>query len=90
MNRTLVRFLSTFVFAAVIGAGGFVVGREPESVAATRPSGRHVVQAGETLWQIASERSGHEDPRPLIEEIREINGLGTSTKLVPGLTLRLP
>jgi nucleoid-associated protein YgaU len=74
----------------VVGIGGLVVGRDAESAAAPRPSRRHVVQAGETLWQIARERAGQDDPRPVIREIQEINGLGTSPLLMPGTTLRLP
>jgi LysM repeat protein len=48
------------------------------------------VRAGDTLWTIASGRLGSEaDPRPLVEDIRDLNGL-TRSVLVPGQILRLP
>ena len=38
----------------------------------------HVVRAGDTLWEIARARVGSAgDPRPLVQALRETNGLGT-------------
>ena len=49
-----------------------------------------VVEAGQTLWSIARAEVGAEaDPRPLIEEIRELNELDTSA-LLAGQQLVLP
>ena len=51
---------------------------------------RHRVQAGDTLWAIARREVGPEgDPRPLVADIRESNGLGNAV-LVPGQTLIVP
>jgi nucleoid-associated protein YgaU len=49
-----------------------------------------VVRAGDTLWEIARARlGGTADPRPFIEEIRDLSGLATSS-LEPGQVLLVP
>jgi len=49
-----------------------------------------VVESGDTLWGLARSLVGDEgDPRPVVERIRELNGLGTAT-IDPGMRLRLP
>jgi nucleoid-associated protein YgaU len=64
------------------------------ALAAPRPSSgaageqRYVVQPGDTLWALASERFGG-DPRAGIWEIRERNGLADAL-LEPGMVLYLP
>ena len=66
---------------------GIAVGGPRPGPEAARP---HVVAEGETLWEIARRLVGPQgDPRPLIEEIREANGLGTAV-LVEGQSLVLP
>lgn len=51
---------------------------------------RYLVQAGDTLWTIARREVGPEgDPRPLIADIRDLNGLTTSA-LGTGQVLILP
>jgi hypothetical protein len=63
-------------------------GWEPAPVAATSRS--YVVRAGDTLWQIARRQVGPSgDPRPVIEDIRDANGLRTAA-LAPGARLVLP
>ena len=52
------------------------------------PETRYVVQPGDTLWTIASERYDG-DPRQAIWRIKEYNGLESSA-LAPGFVLRLP
>lgn len=47
------------------------------------------VQPGDTLWGIASQVDPGADPRALIAEIRELNGL-TQSGLVPGQVLVVP
>ena len=49
----------------------------------------HVVQAGETLWSIAEGQAPARDPREVIHEIVDLNGLDDAP-LVPGQTLDLP
>lgn len=51
---------------------------------------RYTVSPGDTLWEIAvSHAPPHEDPRPLIEAIREANDLPGAT-IQPGMSLRIP
>jgi LysM repeat protein len=47
------------------------------------------VQPGDTLWGIAVAMDPGADPRALIAEIRELNGL-TQSGLVPGQVLVVP
>lgn len=47
------------------------------------------VQPGDTLWGIASQVDPGADPRALIAEIRDLNGLAQSG-LVPGQVLTVP
>jgi nucleoid-associated protein YgaU len=54
----------------------------PSTVAVT-------VQSGDTLWGIASAVDPGADPRALIAEIRELNGLAQSG-LTPGQVLQVP
>lgn len=54
------------------------------------PPRRYMVQAGDTLWEIARGLVGPTgDPRPAVEAIREANGLGT-TPLLAGEALLIP
>jgi nucleoid-associated protein YgaU len=54
---------------------------------ASGPERRYVVQPYDTIWAIAAAEYG--DPREGVWEIRERNGLRTST-IVPGQVLVLP
>ncbi len=67
------------------------VGRAAAGTADHAPApSRHLVQAGDTLWAIARGLVGGEgDPRPMVEELRDLNGLG-SAPLPAGTTLVLP
>jgi LysM repeat protein len=47
------------------------------------------VQPGDTLWGIASSVDPGADPRALIAEIRDVNGLAQSG-LTPGQVLQVP
>lgn len=48
-----------------------------------------VVEAGDTLWSIASSVAGEDDVRAVVDEIRLVNGLET-VELMPGQVLQLP
>lgn len=52
------------------------------------PTFHHVV-SGETLWGIATDRQPGRDPRAVISEIRQLNGLD-SVDIRPGQVLLLP
>ena len=52
------------------------------------PEERYVVQPGDTLWELATERYAG-DPREAIWRIKERNGLRMSS-LTPGTVLVLP
>jgi LysM repeat protein len=54
---------------------------------ASGPERHYVVQPYDTLWSIAA--TGYADPRKGVWEIRERNGLESST-IVPGQVLVLP
>ena len=70
------------VLAFAIYAGG--------NAGAESPPLHHTVEPGETLWEITVEHyPPSEDPRPLIEEIRENNGLA-GYDVQPGMDLELP
>ncbi len=49
----------------------------------------YVVQPGDTLWDIVAQRYDG-DPRAVIHDIREANGLGAAETVWPGQQLRLP
>jgi nucleoid-associated protein YgaU len=94
MARTGVRGSRAAVLAALIGAvilmAGRAAGGPPGAAGPPEPRDRYVVRSGDTLWEIARARVGAAgDPRPLIEEIRRLSGLGTST-LRAGQVLVVP
>ena len=93
VTRTRVRWDRVAALSAVVllvlSLGGRALGGSPEpGEERTRP---HIlVEPGETLWSIARARIGSEgDPRPYIQEIRELNGMATS-ELSAGEVLSLP
>jgi hypothetical protein len=79
--------LASIVLVLCLG-GSALGGSAQPGEERTRP--RVLVEPGTTLWSIARARVGAEgDPRPYIEEIRELNGLETS-ELRAGQALVLP
>ena len=54
-----------------------------------RATGVVVVQAGESLWQIAQAIAPQADPRETVTLIRELNGLGEAA-IVPGQSIVVP
>jgi nucleoid-associated protein YgaU len=54
-----------------------------------RATGVVVVQAGESLWQIAQAIAPHADPRETVTVIRELNGLGEAA-VRPGQSIVVP
>ncbi|MFV0461132.1 MAG: LysM peptidoglycan-binding domain-containing protein [Actinomycetales bacterium] len=72
--------LSTLTAAVVNGDGAGSV---------SAPAQRVRVLPGQTLWQIAVERRPERDPRDVVVELRELNGLQTS-QVRAGQELVLP
>ncbi|MSO46951.1 MAG: LysM peptidoglycan-binding domain-containing protein [Thermoleophilia bacterium] len=62
--------------------------RTAPSSAGSAPAEVYAVQAGDTLWSIASAQTDA-DPRELVAQIRQLNEL-SSTVLQLGQTLLLP
>jgi len=73
----------TVVAAAAVVIGLLAVGPEPQVLVDV------TVGPGDSLWSIASETAPTRDPRAVIEEIRDINGV-TSDVLPIGVVLRVP
>jgi LysM repeat protein len=77
---------------ALVGAG-LLVGIGSRVVAADERAPRrteeHVVQAGETLWDLARRLGPGEDPRVVVDRIMRASGL-RSPVLRPGQRLRMP
>jgi LysM repeat protein len=72
---------------AVLVAGR-AAGEEVGSVRAARAPATHLVQPGDTLWEIARARVGSAgDPRPLVQALRVANGLGSDQVQVGELLL---
>ena len=81
-RRRLGALLVTAALAFAIYAGG--------NAGAESPPIHHTVEPGETLWEITVEHyPPSEDPRPIIEEIRETNGL-EGYRINSGMPLELP
>ena len=86
MNSTTVRLTRrgrAVVVLAVLMAmlvAGFSLGHTPSQAESHVVKPRTVtVQAGETLWTLASRIAPHADPRLVIAEIQQLNHLRTPT-----------
>jgi hypothetical protein len=74
---------------AAQGGGGRAEGAA--TVRAGAPEARLVVRPGDTLWEIARTVVGPAgDPRPVVQQIREANGLAPRETLLPGTSLVVP
>lgn len=75
------------VVAALFGPGAL------DAVAGTQTSGaqfQHVtVVSGQSLWQIAESIAPNDDPRDVVSDIADLNGL-TGSVVVPGQRLAIP
>jgi hypothetical protein len=93
VNRTRVRWgrvgALTAALVLVMSLAGRALGGSPD-LGEEGPRPQILVESGQTLWSIARAQVGPEgDPRPLIQDIRELNGMATS-ELEVGQRLLLP
>ena len=94
MHRTYVRRRITLLLAAlgVIAvlagpvSGALGVGDPGLAPVADRT---YVVEAGDTLWAIASQVAGDRDPRRVVEQIQAGNAVDAGS-LQPGMVLHVP
>lgn len=54
-----------------------------------QPPKTHIVSSGETLWALARDHAGGQDPRSYISQIQQLNRM-SSVQVFPGQTLILP
>lgn len=94
MARTRVRRRRTIVFATAAVVAGFWAGPVAHAFGGSdQPvaiSGRrYVVRNGDTLWSIAGRVAPSRDPRPVVDEIADVNGVEPGA-IVPGQALLIP
>jgi LysM repeat protein len=75
--------------ASAMVAGSVLIGSRAVSAGQAHPKAPVVyqVQAGDTLWTIASRLAPANDPREIIGLLMKANHLGSPT-IIPGQTLR--
>jgi len=78
---------------AVLLLAAFSLGRTrsdaAQQIAPRAPLAQTTVHAGDTLWSVAKRIAPQNDPRDVVEQIREVNHLGTA-QLKAGQQLLLP
>lgn len=77
------------LFGVTVVSGAFTADAGSSAAEQGRATGVVVVQAGESLWQIAQAIAPQADPRETVTTIRELNGLGDTT-VVPGQSIVVP
>jgi len=89
-GRVVVGVVSTlFLLLVVLFSGGLSADAGTSVSEQGRATGVVVVQAGESLWQIAQAIAPQADPRETVTLIRELNGLDESA-VVPGQSIIVP
>jgi nucleoid-associated protein YgaU len=89
-GRLTLGVLSTLALLAVVLFSGRLTADAGTSLSEQgRATGVVVVQAGESLWQIAQAVAPQADPRETVTLIRELNGLGDAAVL-PGQSIVVP
>lgn len=77
------------LFGVTVVSGVFTADAGSSAAEQGRATGVVVVQAGESLWQIAQDIAPQADPRETVTTIRDLNGLGDTT-VVPGQSIVVP
>ncbi len=89
-GRVAVGVLSTlFLLLVVLFSGRLSADAGTSMSDQGRATGVVVVQAGESLWQIAQAIAPQADPRETVTLIRELNGLGEAA-VMPGQSIVVP
>jgi hypothetical protein len=87
-GRVVIALVASFIILGswlTVGGGSADASTEP----GISVGGVVVVQAGESLWSIATELAPNTDPREVIMRIRDMNSLG-SNHVYPGQSLAVP
>ena len=89
-GRVVLGVLSTlFLLLVVLFSGRLSADAGTSMSDQGRATGVVVVQAGESLWQIAQAIAPDADPRETVTLIRELNALGEAA-VVPGQSIVVP
>jgi nucleoid-associated protein YgaU len=89
-GRITLGVLSTLALLVVVLFSGRLTADAGTSMSDQgRATGVVVVQAGESLWQIAQAVAPQADPRETVTLIRELNGLGDAA-VMPGQSIVVP
>ena len=88
-------FLGTLVLSGLLNPAMSASNVSSPAVAVAGPAETvahpaYTVEAGDTLWDIATATAPTSDPRTVVGEIRELNGLSTGHVLQAGEVLMLP
>jgi LysM repeat protein len=82
------RFLiASALLAALLGVGTTTVVAVQQRP--SEPAWSHVVQPGETLWQLAGKADPERDPREVVDRLIRANELDGG-RIIPGQELFLP
>ncbi|MBQ8164700.1 MAG: LysM peptidoglycan-binding domain-containing protein [Clostridia bacterium] len=81
--------VAVIVMAVTILTGGMLIALAKDNADAQTEYSELIVENGDTLWSIAKENFPDSDPRDVIQEIREINGLDGFT-IYSGKVLLIP
>lgn len=81
--------MATGISAGLRGFFGAALANRIEAEAEEVPVIEHIVVPGDTLWDIAEQYRPDRDPREVIAQIQQINGI-TDGKIYPGQKLKIP
>ena len=91
MQATFLRRRLTVASALLVLAAGLgvIVGGAPEPVLSAPGAPKAVrIQAGDTIWGLASTYAPDADPRAFVDEVMRLNGLSGAPEI--GTKIRLP
>lgn len=83
------RVVLALALSAALAGGALAGGLDQDASIQLAGGSEVVVQAGDTLWGIASIVAGDDDVRVVVDRIQKLNGL-SGGELHPGQTLQLP